>query len=59
MTQSHALIAAEVAAEIAVERYQNAFDAQDHPEVLDVLATEADVAQRRFEDILMSAEGNA
>lgn len=59
MFESHAIIAAEVAAEIANERYQSAFDAQDHPETLDVLATEADIAQRRYEDILMHAEGNA
>lgn len=59
MTESHAIITAEVNANIANDRYQDAFDAHEHPEILDVLATEADIAQRYFEDLLMSAEGNA
>ena len=59
MTATHAIIAAEIEAEIAAERYHAAHAADEHPEFLDALATEADRAQRRFEDLLMSAEGTA
>ena len=59
MTATHAIIAAEIEAEIAAERYHAAHAADEHPEFLDALATEADRAQRRFEDLLMRTEGTA
>ena len=52
MNEAHAIIAAEIEADIAAERYHDAADAHEHPEYLDVLATEADIAQRRFEELL-------
>lgn len=53
MTETQALIAAEIDAEIAAERHQSAAHAQEHPDLLDALATEADLAWSRFDELLL------
>ena len=58
MTEAHAIIAAEIEAEIAAERYQAAYDAHDHPEYLASLFTEVERTQRYFETMLLEG-GNA
>lgn len=51
MTEDHAIIAAEVEAELALQRFEAASDADEHPELVDQLATEAHIALSRFEEM--------
>lgn len=51
MTYEQSLDLAELQADMAFETYLSAFEEDDHPEVIDSLATEALLAQDRFADL--------
>ena len=53
MTEADAIIAAEIDAELAAERYETAAQDDEHPELLDRRATEAYVAMMRFKEMLL------
>ena len=53
MTEAHAILAAEIAADMADEAYFEAAERSAHPSELDLLRTEAHEANRRFEDLLL------
>jgi uncharacterized membrane protein YgaE (UPF0421/DUF939 family) len=50
MTFEQSLDLAELEADIAFERYLEAFDTNEHPEVLEQLNTEAALARHRYHD---------
>lgn len=50
MTFEQSLDLAELEADIAFERYLEAFDTNEHPEVLEQLNTEAALARNRYFD---------
>ena len=50
MTFQQSLELAELEADIAVERYLEAFEAEEHPEILEQLNTEAAIARHRYYD---------
>ena len=54
MTKAHAIIAAEIAADMADEAYFEAVDRGAHPSELELLEAEAYLANRRFEDISLA-----
>ena len=54
MTEAHAFIAAEIAADMADEAYFEATERGAHPSELELLQSEAFVANRRFEDLLLT-----
>ena len=51
MTFQQTLDLAELEADIAFERYLEAFNADDHPELLSLLDTEAQLAQQRYDTL--------
>lgn len=53
MTEAHAIIAAEIAADMADEAYFEAHERGAHPSELDQLEAEAYRANRQFEDLLL------
>ena len=55
MTEAHAIIAAEIAADMADEAYFEAAERGAHPSELDVLEAEAYRASRQFENVLLAA----
>ena len=54
MTEAHAIIAAEVAADLADEAYFEALERGVHPSELELLEAEAYRANRKFEDMLLA-----
>ena len=50
MTFEQSLDLAELEADIAYERYLEAFDTNEHPEILEQLNTEAAIARYRYYD---------
>ena len=50
MTLQQSLELAELEADIATERYLDAFEANEHPEILDQLITEVALANNRRHD---------
>ena len=48
MTYQQSLELAELQADIAYERYLEAFEADDHPELLEQLSIEATIARHRY-----------
>lgn len=50
MTYQQSLELAELEADMAAERYFEAFEADAHPEVLDQLTIEAEIAHRRYHE---------
>ena len=54
MTEAHAIIAAEIAADMADDAYFEAEARGAHPSELELLQSEAFVANRRFEDLLLA-----
>ena len=52
MTFQQTLELAEMEADIAFERYIEAFNADEHPEMLDQLTTEAYSAQERYDEMI-------
>lgn len=52
MTFQQTLELAEIEADIAFERYIEAFNADEHPEMLDQLTTEAHSAQERYDEMI-------
>lgn len=52
MTYQQSLALAEIEADLAFERYLEAFNADEHPELLETLTTEAQVAQERYDEII-------
>ena len=54
MTEAHATIAAEIAADMADEAYFEAAERNAHPSELDLLEAEAYRTNRRFEDMLLA-----
>ena len=54
MTEAHAILAAEIAADMADEAFFEAQENGAHPYELDLLRTEAHDANRRFEDMLLA-----
>ena len=54
MTHSQTLTNAEIAADRADERYFAAFDINEHPSTLEMLATEAHLATIRYEELLLA-----
>jgi len=50
MTFQQSLELAELEADIAAERYLEAFEAEEHPEILEQLNTEAAIARHRYYD---------
>ena len=54
MTEAHAIIAAEIAADMADEAYFEATERGAHPSELELLEAEAHRANRRFEDLLLA-----
>ena len=54
MTEAHAIIAAEIAADMADEAYFEAHERGVHPAELELLEAEAYHANRRFGDLLLA-----
>ena len=54
MTEAHAIIAAEIAADMADEAYFEAAERGAHPSELELLEAEAYRTNRRFEDLLLA-----
>ena len=54
MTEAHAIIAAEIAADMADEAYFEAQENGAHPSDLEALQSESYLANRRFEDMLLA-----
>ena len=54
MTEAHAIIAAEIAADIADEAYFEAQERGAHPSELELLQAEAYRTNRWFEDMLLA-----
>ncbi len=52
MTFQQSLELAEIEADLAFERYLEAFNADEHPEMLDQLTTAAHSAQERYDEII-------
>lgn len=52
MTYQQSLELAELEADLAFERYLEAFNADDHPELLEALTTEARFAQERYDELI-------
>ena len=52
MTFEQSLNLAELEADLAFERYLEAFNADEHPEMLEALTTEAQFAQERYDEII-------
>lgn len=52
MTFDQSLNVAEIDADLAHERYVEALNADDHPELIDMLLTEAQLAQQRYDELL-------
>ena len=52
MTYQQALDIAELEADMAFERYIEAFNANEHPEMLNSLTTEAHIAQKRYDELV-------
>ena len=50
MTYQQSLDLAEIEADLALERYLEAFEADAHPQILDQLNVEADLARQRYEE---------
>ena len=50
MTLEQSLDLAELEADIAYERYLEAFERNEHPEILEQLNTEAAIARHRYYD---------
>ena len=50
MTYEQSLDLAELEADIAYEKFLEAFEADDHPEVLEQLNVEATIARHRYYD---------
>lgn len=50
MTLQQSLELAELEADIAAERYLEAFEADEHPEILEQLNTEATIARHKYYD---------
>ena len=53
MTEAHAIIAAEIAADMTDEAYFEAAESGAHPSELELLEAEAYRTNRRFEDMLL------
>jgi len=51
MTLEQSLDLAELEADIAYERYLEAFETNEHPEILEQLNTEAALARHRYYDV--------
>ena len=54
MTEAHAILAAEIAADMADEAYFEAAERGAHPSELELLEAEAHRANRWFEDMLLA-----
>ena len=54
MTEAHAIIAAEIAGDMADEAYFEAHERGAHPNELELLEAEAYRTNRRFEDMLLA-----
>ena len=52
MTLQQSLDLAEIEADLAYEKFLEAFDADEHPEVLEQLNVEATIARHRYYDTL-------
>jgi len=52
MTYQQSLDLAEIEADMAFERYIDAFNADEHPEMIDTLTIEAQVAQQRYDELI-------
>lgn len=52
MTLQQSLDLAEIEADLAYEKFLDAFDTEEHPEILEQLNTEATVARHRYYDAL-------
>lgn len=52
MTYQQSLELAELEADLAFERYLEAFNADDHPELLEALTTEAQIVQERYDELI-------
>lgn len=50
MTLQQSLELAELEADIAAERYMEAFEAKEHPEILEQLNIEATIARHKYYD---------
>lgn len=50
MTLQQSLELAELEADIAAERYMEAFEAEEHPEILEQLNIEATIARHKYYD---------
>ncbi|MCI4643447.1 MAG: hypothetical protein MRY64_01555 [Hyphomonadaceae bacterium] len=50
MTYQQALDLAEFEADIALEKFLAAFEADEHPEVIELLNVEATIARRRYDE---------
>lgn len=48
MTFQQSIDLAEIEADLAFERYIDAFNADEHPEILDTLSNEAQMAQAKY-----------
>lgn len=48
MTYQKTLDLGEIEAQLALERYLDAFEANDHPEILNRLNIEVEIAQQRY-----------
>ena len=52
MTFQQTLDLAEIEADLAFERYIEAFNAEEHPEMIEALTTQAQIAQERYDEII-------
>lgn len=52
MTFQQTLDLAEIEADLAFERYIEAFNAEEHPEMIEILTTQAQIAQERYDEII-------
>lgn len=52
MTFQQTLDLAEIEADLAFERYIDAFNSDEHPELIDKLSTEAHMAQQRYDETI-------
>ncbi len=50
MTYQQSIDLAEIEADLAFERYIDAFNSDEHPEILDRLEIEAQVAQAKYDE---------
>lgn len=51
MTYQQSLELAEIEADLAFERYIDAFNADEHPEAVDRLSIDAQIAQSKYDEI--------